>query len=249
MKSINLILYTPSSPTSLQPKTHRPPPSPLTPLPHLTALSPLPLPPLLLPPPTLPLKPPRHPLKLSLPSLSIPRNLQNIPRRHIINLPPLHPLMRQRPRRHRKAHIARAIDELEDGRRRLILLQRLDAQHAGVAAGPCQVALADRAEEFRDECDGVLSPDDGEVLVAGVDGANEAVGGGERGEGGGETNVEDLSCAATAGFGVLLAHGDEFLGEALGFFGFGPGGGDGFVLEEGSDEIPEEGLAVRGGAA
>ncbi len=157
--------------------------------------------------------------------------------------------MRQRPRRHRKAHIARAIDELEDGRGRLVLLQRLDAQHARVTAGARQVALADRAEEFRHECDGVLDTDDGKVLAAGTDGgATKGVRGGD-GREGGKTDVEDLGCAATAGFGVFLAHGDELLGEALGFFGFGPGGGDGFVLEEGGDEVAEEGLAVRGCAA
>ena len=38
------------------------------------------------------------------------------------------------------------------------------------------------------------------------------------------------------------------LGEGLGFFGFGPGGADGGVREEGGDEVAEEGLPVRGGA-
>jgi len=34
----------------------------------------------------------------------------------------------------------------------------------------------------------------------------------------------------------------------LGFFGFGPGGSDGFVSYEGGDEVAEESLAVGGAA-
>ena len=51
-----------------------------------------------------------------------------------------------------------------------------------------------------------------------------------------------------AGVCVFLAQGDEFFGEALRFFGFGPGRFDGFVRYEGGDEVAEEGLAVRGAA-
>lgn len=53
----------------------------------------------------------------------------------------------------------------------------------------------------------------------------------------------------SSGGGVFLAEGDEFFGEALGFFCFGPGCFDGFVGEEGGDEVAEESLAVGGGAA
>jgi len=49
--------------------------------------------------------------------------------------------------------------------------------------------------------------------------------------------------------GVLLGHCDDFLGEPLGFFGFRPCCGDGFVFEEGGDEVAEEGLSVGGFAA
>jgi hypothetical protein len=49
--------------------------------------------------------------------------------------------------------------------------------------------------------------------------------------------------------GVFLRHCDYFLGEPLGFLGFRPCCGDGFVLEEGGDEVAEEGLSVGGLAA
>lgn len=49
--------------------------------------------------------------------------------------------------------------------------------------------------------------------------------------------------------GVLLGHCNYFLGEPLGFFGFRPCCGDGFVFEEGGDEVAEEGLSVGGFAA
>lgn len=44
--------------------------------------------------------------------------------------------------------------------------------------------------------------------------------------------------------GILLGHCDYFFGEPLGFFGLRPCRGDGFVLEEGGDEVAEEGLSV-----
>lgn len=50
----------------------------------------------------------------------------------------------------------------------------------------------------------------------------------------------------TARVGVFLAEGDELLGEALRFFGFGPGRLDGFVRYERGDEVAEEGLPVGG---
>ena len=49
--------------------------------------------------------------------------------------------------------------------------------------------------------------------------------------------------------GVFLGVGDEFLGQPLRFFGFGPGGCYGFVFDEGGYQVAEEGLAVRGVAA
>lgn len=60
--------------------------------------------------------------------------------------------------------------------------------------------------------------------------------------------VENGLRAPAASVGVLFTQGDELLGEALGFFGFVPGRGDGFVLEEGGDEVAEEGLSVGGAA-
>lgn len=48
---------------------------------------------------------------------------------------------------------------------------------------------------------------------------------------------------------VLLPQRDELFGEPLGFFGFVPGCGDGFVGEEGGDEIAKEGLSVGGFSA
>jgi len=51
-------------------------------------------------------------------------------------------------------------------------------------------------------------------------------------------------CAPPAGDGVSLAQRDELFGEPLRLFRFRPGGGDGFVLEEGGDEVAEESLAV-----
>ena len=48
--------------------------------------------------------------------------------------------------------------------------------------------------------------------------------------------------------GVLLSESYELLGESLGFFGFGPGGFDGFMGYEGGDEVSKEGLPVGGAA-
>ena len=65
----------------------------------------------------------------------------------------------------------------------------------------------------------------------------------------GNSYIEYPLSLQPAGAGVFLRHGDDFLGEALGFFRFGPGRRDGFVSEEGSDEVAEEGLSVGGIAA
>ena len=64
-----------------------------------------------------------------------------------------------------------------------------------------------------------------------------------------EGGEEDLVGAEAGGVGVFLGVGYEFFGEALRFFGFGPGGRDGFVLDERGYKIAEEGLPVRGVAA
>lgn len=60
------------------------------------------------------------------------------------------------------------------------------------------------------------------------------------------THVKDF-LRSTPGCGcVFLAEGDDFLGEALGFFGFGPCRLDRFVLEERCHEVSEKGLSVGG---
>ena len=51
------------------------------------------------------------------------------------------------------------------------------------------------------------------------------------------------------GLGIALAQRDELFGHALGFFGAGPGGADGFGFDEGGDQVAEEGHAVGGFAA
>ena len=66
---------------------------------------------------------------------------------------------------------------------------------------------------------------------------------------GGGAYVEDGLSLCTRGFCVLFAERDKFLGEALDFFGFGPGGGYGFLVDEGGDEVAEEGLSVGRGPA
>jgi len=66
---------------------------------------------------------------------------------------------------------------------------------------------------------------------------------------GGMAYVEDCLGLCARGFCVLFAERDELLGEALDFFGFGPGGGYGFLVDEGGDEVAEEGLSVGGGPA
>ena len=62
------------------------------------------------------------------------------------------------------------------------------------------------------------------------------------------TYEEYLFRSPSAGIGVLFAKSDEFFSKALGFFGFVPGGSDGFVRYEGGDEVSEEGLSVGGAA-
>lgn len=60
------------------------------------------------------------------------------------------------------------------------------------------------------------------------------------------THEEDLLCAKARSIGVLFCEGDALFGEALSFLGFGVCGGDGFVQEEGSDEVAKQCLAMRG---
>lgn len=55
---------------------------------------------------------------------------------------------------------------------------------------------------------------------------------------------EYLVCTSPAGYSISLAQCDELLGEPLRLFRFRPGGGDGFMLEEGGNEVAEESLAV-----
>lgn len=66
------------------------------------------------------------------------------------------------------------------------------------------------------------------------------------GEGKRKTDVEYPFCSSAARVGVFFPQRDEFFGEALGFLGFVPGCGDGFVFEEGGDEVAEESLSVGG---
>lgn len=61
----------------------------------------------------------------------------------------------------------------------------------------------------------------------------------EKGRGGG----------GAGGCGIAFGESDELVGKTLGFFGFGPGGADGFVLNKRGNEIAEECDAVGGFAA
>ncbi len=61
---------------------------------------------------------------------------------------------------------------------------------------------------------------------------------------GGATDKENGLGFSPGDFVVLLGVGDELLGEALGFFGLGPGRVDGLVLDQRGDEVAEEGFAV-----
>lgn len=61
--------------------------------------------------------------------------------------------------------------------------------------------------------------------------------------------IKRRQCAFPTGFGVLLAQGDQLLGQSLRLLGLGPCGCDGFMLEEGGDEVAEQSLSVRGLAA
>lgn len=211
----------PPHPPQRQPQPAPLPPFLMTPTPPLMRLPPplthpinLPLPLPRFPP--FPLQPLHQLLQRPLPPHPKPRHLPHIPRRNLPHPPFARPLPRQRLCRHRKPHIPRPVHQLEDRAGRTIRLQRLDAQHAGVAAGAGGVAVAQRGEEL------------GEV----------------RGR------VEERGGRGLArGRRIAFREGDEAFGEALGFFGFGPGGRDGFVLDEGGDEVAEEGDAVGGFAA
>ena len=61
--------------------------------------------------------------------------------------------------------------------------------------------------------------------------------------------IESRLCGIPRGVGVALAKRNKLLRHALCFFGLGPCGRNGFVLEEGGDEVTEKGLPVRGFAA
>jgi hypothetical protein len=62
------------------------------------------------------------------------------------------------------------------------------------------------------------------------------------------TYVKDGQSLSLAGIGVLLAQGDQLLGQTLGFLCLGPCRGYRLVLEEGCDEVSEQGLTVRAAA-
>lgn len=62
------------------------------------------------------------------------------------------------------------------------------------------------------------------------------------------TYVEDGESLSLASIGVLLAQGDQLLGQTLGFLGLGPCCGYRLVLEEGCDEVSEQSLTVRAAA-
>ena len=56
----------------------------------------------------------------------------------------------------REAHVAGAVDELEEGRGRLVVCAWLDAQDPCVAAGAGEVAFAEGGGEFGEEKMGFL---------------------------------------------------------------------------------------------
>ena len=62
------------------------------------------------------------------------------------------------------------------------------------------------------------------------------------------TYVKDGESLSLAGIGVLLAQGDQLLGQTLGFLGLGPCCGYRLILEEGCDEVSEQSLTVRAAA-
>ena len=62
------------------------------------------------------------------------------------------------------------------------------------------------------------------------------------------THVENPLRLHPRGSSIALAERDQLFCEPLGFLGFGPCGGDGLVLEEGGDEVAEEGLTMGGAA-
>jgi hypothetical protein len=50
-------------------------------------------------------------------------------------------------------------------------------------------------------------------------------------------------------FRIPLSQSNQFFGQALRFFGLGPCRGDGFMFDEGCNEVSQEGLSVRGTSA
>lgn len=97
------------------------------------------------------LKPLDHLLQILLPILSKPRNLDNIPRSHIIDVFPLSAESRECACRQRETHVFGPVDEFEDRRGGLVFSEGFDAEDAGVAAWTEGVAFAEGAEEFGED--------------------------------------------------------------------------------------------------
>jgi hypothetical protein len=70
----------------------------------------------------------------------------------------------------------------------------------------------------------------------------------ERGDQRQATYVEDRESLSLAGVGVLLAQGDQLLGQTLGLLCLGPCCGYRLVFEEGCDEVSKQSLTVRAAA-
>lgn len=92
-----------------------------------------------------------HGLEVALAVLSEARDLGNVSGRHVVDVLAVVAQLGNGARRHGEAHVLGPVDELEDGRRRLVLLDRLDAQDAGVSSWAIGVAFSQRTEEFGDQ--------------------------------------------------------------------------------------------------
>lgn len=60
----------------------------------------------------------------------------------------------------------------------------------------------------------------------------------------GRTYEQKSLCPVPRGLGVFLCERDEFFRHALGLFCFGVAGGDGLPVDQGGDQVAEEGLTV-----
>ena len=81
--------------------------------------------------------------------------------------------------------------------------------------------------------------------------SEESGGGQESRDGNGKrvtTYVEDGESLSLAGIGVLLAQGDQLLGQTLGFLGLRPCCGYRLVLKQRCDEVSEQSLTMRAAA-